>query len=233
MPADATNPPRLTVYYDGGCPLCRREIDTYRRRPGAEACAWIDASRSDDAALGPGLTREAALARLHVRDASGRLASGARGFAALWQALPGTAWLGRLATAGPMPWLLEGAYRGFLVLRRAWRRPAPAKPRALASTNASVESHLNSDAPAPLQALDRGLETVPDTQVAGASCASAWRAAGWTNRRAAPKRRAEAPAARPPDVAGRPGPGGGHSGHPPRLSARTPAHLLPASKGPT
>lgn len=124
----ANRPPRVTVYYDGACPVCAREIAVYRRQRGAEACAWVDVTRCGDADLGPGLTREAALARLHVRDGGGRLASGARGFAALWRALPGTAWLGRLAGFGPMPWLLEAAYRGFLVLRRVWRRPAAVAP---------------------------------------------------------------------------------------------------------
>lgn len=121
--------PRVTVYYDGACPVCAREIAVYRRQRGADACAWVDVTRCGDADLGPGLTRDAALARLHVRDADGRLTSGAQGFAALWRALPGTAWLGRLAGLGPMPWLLEAGYRGFLRLRRSWRRPdAPAAP---------------------------------------------------------------------------------------------------------
>ena len=114
--------PPLTVYYDGACPVCSREIAAYRRQPGAEACAWVDASRCDASELGPDLSREAALARLHVRRADGTLVDGARGFAMLWRALPRTAWLGRIASAGPMPWLLEAGYRGFLRLRRMWRR---------------------------------------------------------------------------------------------------------------
>jgi demethoxyubiquinone hydroxylase (CLK1/Coq7/Cat5 family)/predicted DCC family thiol-disulfide oxidoreductase YuxK len=118
----------VTVYFDGACPVCAREIAVYRRQRGAEACAWVDVTRCSDVDLGPGLTREAALARLHVRDGNGRLASGARGFAVLWRALPGTGWLGRLAAFGPMPWLLEAGYRGFLVLRRAWRPPAAVAP---------------------------------------------------------------------------------------------------------
>jgi len=113
----------LTVYYDGACPLCAREIAAYRRQPGAEACAWVDAAQCADEDLGPGLTRPEALARLHVRQADGRLLSGARGFIALWRALPGTAWLARLVDRGPLPALLEIGYRGFLRVRRAWRAP--------------------------------------------------------------------------------------------------------------
>ncbi|HSM21205.1 MAG TPA: DUF393 domain-containing protein [Rubrivivax sp.] len=117
-------PAALTVYYDGACPVCSREIAAYQRQQGAEACEWIDAATCPDDRLGPGLTRSTALARFHVRRADGELEVGMRGFATLWQALPRTALLGRLAARGPMPWLLDQAYRVFLVLRRLWR-PAP------------------------------------------------------------------------------------------------------------
>jgi len=102
-------------------------MDIYRRQPGAEACEWIDAASCPEEHLGPGLTRAEALARFHVRRADGALVSGAHGFATLWQDLPRSDWLGRLAARGPMPRLLDQAYRGFLVLRRLWR-PAPGVP---------------------------------------------------------------------------------------------------------
>jgi ubiquinone biosynthesis monooxygenase Coq7 len=114
-----------TVYFDGACPLCRREIAHYRSRAGAESISWVDVATVEAAALGENLDRDAALARLHVRDADGRLVSGAAAFAAIWRRLPAYAWLGRLASPPPVQWLLEGGYRGFLAVRRLWR-PAPA-----------------------------------------------------------------------------------------------------------
>jgi demethoxyubiquinone hydroxylase (CLK1/Coq7/Cat5 family) len=122
MPPDSPPAaPVLTVYFDGACPVCSREIAMYRRQPGAEACEWIDASACPEAALGPDLTRDAALARFHVRAADGRLVDGMGGFAALWRALPRTAWLGRIASTWPMPPLLDAAYRAFLAVRALWR----------------------------------------------------------------------------------------------------------------
>jgi predicted DCC family thiol-disulfide oxidoreductase YuxK len=115
-------PSPLTVYFDGACPVCSREIALYRREPGAEQLCWVDVAHCPPAQLGLGLSREAALARLHVRDAQGRLVSGARGFLALWQVLPRWAWLAGLLDRGPLPTLLEGAYRAFLMARRLWRR---------------------------------------------------------------------------------------------------------------
>lgn len=112
---------RTTVYFDGACPVCAREVAMYRRQPGGEALAWVDVSRCEASALGADLDRPTALARMHVRRADGRLVSGAAAFVALWQVLPRWAWLGRLFGSRPAVALLEFAYRGFLVVRRVWR----------------------------------------------------------------------------------------------------------------
>lgn len=123
-PMSSTQPSSLTVYFDGGCPVCSREIALYRRQAGASAIGWVDATSCPASGLGQGLARQDALARLHVRTADGRLASGALAFATLWQSLPRTAFLGRIASRQPALAILEAGYRVLLVLRRAWRKPA-------------------------------------------------------------------------------------------------------------
>jgi len=110
----------LRVYYDGGCPVCSREIAFYRSRPGGGRFEWVDVTRSD-AELGPGLTPQAALARMHVRTSSGTLLSGAKAFAAMWRMMPGLKWLGWLLAVPPFGTLAEWAYSGFLVGRKLWR----------------------------------------------------------------------------------------------------------------
>lgn len=106
----------LTVYHDGACPLCAAEIAQYRGARGAQALRFADVS-DPAAAPGDGLTREAALARFHVRDTDGALLSGAGAFAALWKTLPGWRWLGRILGARPVLPLAEAAYRAFLPMR--------------------------------------------------------------------------------------------------------------------
>ncbi len=106
----------LTVYFDGACPLCRREVAFYRRLDRAGRIAWQDVS-APDAAPGCDLSRDAALQRFHVREADGRLASGAAGFVAVWRRLPGFRWLAPLAAWPPALRLLEHAYLGFLKIR--------------------------------------------------------------------------------------------------------------------
>lgn len=98
--------PALTVYYDGSCPLCRREIALYRRLRGAECLQWLDVSAG--APLGQDLSCEQAMRRFHVRDAQGRLFSGGAAFARLWRALPGWRVLGWLCAWPPCP----GAWNG-------------------------------------------------------------------------------------------------------------------------
>jgi predicted DCC family thiol-disulfide oxidoreductase YuxK len=108
------------IFYDGGCPVCAREIAFYKTRPGAGALRWTDVNQPG-AALGAGLTRQAALARMHVRRADGTLLSGAAAFAEIWRHMPGLRWLGRLLGVPPFGLAAEAAYRIFLVLRRTWR----------------------------------------------------------------------------------------------------------------
>jgi predicted DCC family thiol-disulfide oxidoreductase YuxK len=116
--------PRATVYYDGACPLCSREIGTYRRLRGADQLCWVDVSRQGTP-LGPDLTREAALARFHVRMGDGSLVSGGAAFVRLWASFPGLRWLAAIAARPPVSWVLEPAYRLFLRLRpRLTGRPA-------------------------------------------------------------------------------------------------------------
>lgn len=115
---------RLTVYYDGACPLCRREIGYYRERAPHQGLAWVDVSKADAGALGPDLAQTDAMSRFHVREADGRLLSGADAFGQLWLAMPGRSWrwLGRFVSH---PWLLpwaERLYRLFLRVRPTMQR---------------------------------------------------------------------------------------------------------------
>lgn len=107
------------VFYDGACPLCRREIAAYRGMAGMEAVAWRDLTAAG--AAPPDLDREAALARFHVRRADGTLVSGARAFLAVWRRSPRLAPLARALDRRPFVALLDVGYAGFLRLRRLWR----------------------------------------------------------------------------------------------------------------
>ena len=53
---------RLTVYYDGACPVCSSEMGFYQRQDGADGIQWVDVATCDLSLLGPQLDRERALA---------------------------------------------------------------------------------------------------------------------------------------------------------------------------
>jgi predicted DCC family thiol-disulfide oxidoreductase YuxK len=119
LPARSNTPGsgRLQVYFDGGCPLCRREIGFLRRRRGGEHVDWVDIAATDVPEVAPGLARCDALARMHGRTPEGRIVSGAAAFAAVWRALPLTRPLGWLFSH-PLP--LRALERAYLVFLR-WR----------------------------------------------------------------------------------------------------------------
>ena len=106
----------LTVYYDGACPLCRREVAFYRRLDREDRIVWEDVSQPD-AEPGCDLSREGALRRFHARRLDGRLESGAAAFVAVWRQLPGFRVLAPVAAWPPILRLLERAYLGFLKVR--------------------------------------------------------------------------------------------------------------------
>ncbi|MBX9796026.1 thiol-disulfide oxidoreductase DCC family protein [Sphingomonas sp.] len=105
---------RLTVWYDGACPLCTREIALMRRLDRRGAIDFVDVATGDGG--GCPIDRAALLARFHAAE-NGVLLSGAAAFAAMWRAIPLLRPLGLMARLPGMEWLLERAYRAFLRAR--------------------------------------------------------------------------------------------------------------------
>ncbi|MFK7943283.1 MAG: DUF393 domain-containing protein [Paracoccaceae bacterium] len=111
------------VFYDGGCPVCRREIGWYTAMPGGEQIEWLDISIKPDVPEGlpSGTTTDDLMRRFTIARHDGAIVSGGPGFIALWRGLGPLRWLGRLTDHAPGRWAGEVAYRCFLRLRRLWR----------------------------------------------------------------------------------------------------------------
>ena len=112
---------KLRVFFDGGCPLCRKEIGVYKDADKAGKIFWLDVSAEQQAEPLP-LPREKLLARFHVQSPEGQLISGARGFIEMWRQLPRWRWLAAACRIPGAPTLLEIGYRGFLKLRPVIQR---------------------------------------------------------------------------------------------------------------
>jgi predicted DCC family thiol-disulfide oxidoreductase YuxK len=108
--------PKSTVYFDGSCPLCRAEIEYYRRKDQALALRFVDVSETS-AVTPEGITQQRAMERFHVRTRDGRVLSGAAAFVEVWTRLPKWRWAAR---AGSLPGALatlDLVYRIFLPVR--------------------------------------------------------------------------------------------------------------------
>lgn len=81
------------VLYNHTCPVCRVEIDAYRRRALAQGLPirFDSLDRAQDWGLDP----DAAARRLHVWH-EGQILSGLPAFRALWAQMPGMRWAARV-----------------------------------------------------------------------------------------------------------------------------------------
>ena len=97
----------LTVIYNGACPICRREIDHYRRQAGNDL-NWLDATAGSLPV--PGLEPDEVFRRLHVMDGDGRTRAGVDAFIALWGRLPRYRWLARTFASPPIRGIASVVY---------------------------------------------------------------------------------------------------------------------------
>lgn len=106
----------LTLYYDGNCPLCAREILVLRRRASPRQLQLVDIAASDFDPTPLGMNLAQLQERLHARFADGSWVTGLDATFWSWCAAGLGGW------AAPLRWpllrpLLEPAYRLFCRLR--------------------------------------------------------------------------------------------------------------------
>lgn len=112
---------KVEVWFDGDCPLCRREIALLKRLDRRGAIRFQDVATDEGACP---IDRAELLARFHARE-DGRLVSGAEAFAAMWRAIPVLRPLGLLARNRAVLAILERFYLAFLKVRprlQGWLR---------------------------------------------------------------------------------------------------------------
>ncbi len=107
-------PVHLTVWFDGSCPLCRREIALFQRLDRRKRIHFEDVSGPEAACP---IGRAELLARFHAQEAGGPIISGAPAFAAMWRAIPVLRPFGEVARLPGVLWGLERLYAVFLLIR--------------------------------------------------------------------------------------------------------------------
>jgi predicted DCC family thiol-disulfide oxidoreductase YuxK len=106
----------LILYYDGLCPLCSREIDHYRKRVRGGTVSFVDITDPSFDAAAHGLDTRSIHRTMHARRGS-RVYIGLDAFIALWEAVPGYAWLARLARVPALHEMMRVGYGLFALFR--------------------------------------------------------------------------------------------------------------------
>lgn len=117
--ASSEAPPRLTVWFDGACPLCIREVALFRRLDKRRVIHFEDVSSADASCP---IDRAELLARFHAQERGKPIVSGAAAFAAMWRAIPILRPFGEAARLPAVLWVLERLYVVFLRIRPKLQR---------------------------------------------------------------------------------------------------------------
>lgn len=107
---------RLTVFYDGACPLCVREIGLLRRLDKRDRIQFTDISPPEADEFCP-LDRQKMLARFHAQKQDGTIVDGAEAFTEAYAQVPWLGWIAPIGRFPPTRWMINMAYAVFLKLR--------------------------------------------------------------------------------------------------------------------
>lgn len=75
---------KIFVFYDGGCGLCSREINHYKKIAALGVFEWVDITDNAESFEYLGFTKENGLRALHARDIDGEIHVGVDAFILVW-----------------------------------------------------------------------------------------------------------------------------------------------------
>ena len=115
---------QLTLLFDGGCPLCRREVYFLRSRDSLNCIAFVDIdSPSYNPELFSGISYREAMGRIHAISSSGEIFKDVRVFREAYR-LIGLGWVYAPTTWPVLGPLFDEIYR----LWARWRLPITCRP---------------------------------------------------------------------------------------------------------
>jgi predicted DCC family thiol-disulfide oxidoreductase YuxK len=134
-----------TMFYDGACPLCQREVAHYQKLDQQNNINWVDISTSTDLLKKHGIEYSDAMSRLHALDSQGNKRSGVDAFVVIWSALPYYRWLATIVKKLHITPLLEMAYQRFAKWRLARQISCDCEPKTSSSSVGSPPSCKNNE----------------------------------------------------------------------------------------
>ncbi|NVK35009.1 MAG: DUF393 domain-containing protein [Rhodobacteraceae bacterium] len=109
----------ISVYYDGKCSLCSKEINYFKQRTPKHPILWHDIATHPEHLEDTGLSQSEALMFMRVRDATGTLHSEVDAFIVMWSQFSGWALLARALSVPGIYQLVGLVYRRFAAYRFA------------------------------------------------------------------------------------------------------------------
>lgn len=116
---------KVTVFYDGSCPLCTREVARWRKAPFDCQIEWLDITDNDEELISRGIDPGKAMLEMHTQTDSGKIFTSIESYALLFSQLPRWRYLARFITLPVVKQLLTYSYNGItrIRLRLAGRWP--------------------------------------------------------------------------------------------------------------
>ena len=109
------------IFFDGDCPLCKREIKFYKSIEPPQTFEWRNLWEPGAIHQDSGFNKTDAMKSLHVLDTAGNLHTGVDAFAKIWDQFPKLRWLSLLVKLPVVYQLACVGYAGFARLRLLWR----------------------------------------------------------------------------------------------------------------
>lgn len=103
----------ITVFYDGKCGLCAKEIQHYRQISPEGIFDWQDITQSDTDLKKEGITLSQGLKFLHARDDNGQMHVGVDAFILIWQNLRYWKGLAMLVALPGIKHMAQALYKHF------------------------------------------------------------------------------------------------------------------------
>jgi len=103
----------IEVFYDGGCSICDREVQMWRRLDRRQRLRLIDIASPDFAAADHGLDEDAVQQFMHVKTSDGRVFVGVDALRWVWRELPGFSVVAHLSCLPGIDQLVRAAYQAF------------------------------------------------------------------------------------------------------------------------
>ena len=114
----------ITVFYDGDCPLCSREIKYYAKISPPGVFDWKNISSSSSELNNLNITRTQALKFLHAVDSKGKVYVGIDSFILIWQQLKPWRLLARTISLPVVHSIFKLLYILFAIIRFRIKYPS-------------------------------------------------------------------------------------------------------------